>query len=57
MPNRDGNGPRSNGNGRNSGNKDGYCVCPLCGYETEHTIGEVCSNKKCLDCDVNLVRK
>lgn len=36
---------------------DGHCVCPQCGYSTEHQRGVPCSTLKCPHCDANLERK
>ncbi|MEA3296111.1 MAG: cation diffusion facilitator family transporter [Patescibacteria group bacterium] len=35
---------------------DGHCVCEKCGYKTSHQRGVPCSNLKCPNCNVNLIR-
>lgn len=35
----------------------GYCICPKCGYKTEHQRGTPCSNMKCPNCNINLQRE
>lgn len=31
------------------------CICPKCKKEYDHMRGEPCVDKKCDDCDINLV--
>lgn len=35
----------------------GLCICPKCGYNTEHKAGHPCAEQKCPKCNVNLERK
>ena len=35
----------------------GYCICPNCGYRTEHKRGTPCSSLICPNCKVNLERE
>jgi len=35
----------------------GVCVCPQCGYEETHTIGEPCYNLRCPECGAQMERK
>jgi len=48
------------GMGRMGGSKasgpSGKCVCPKCGYKTEHGISEPCYTKTCPKCKVKLTR-
>ena len=60
MPNRDGKGPRG-GQKPRAGRKPGKgiggsskCVCPNCGYTTEHTRGVPCSKTSCPKCNTPL---
>jgi divalent metal cation (Fe/Co/Zn/Cd) transporter len=34
----------------------GFCVCPSCGYKSEHKKGVPCSTLKCPNCKTELVR-
>jgi len=34
----------------------GYCVCPICGYKTDHRPGTPCHTIKCPHCKINLER-
>jgi len=35
----------------------GNCVCPSCGYKTEHTWAEPCNTRKCPKCGATLTRE
>ncbi|MBN1325706.1 cation transporter [Candidatus Falkowbacteria bacterium] len=35
----------------------GYCVCEKCGYKISHQRGIPCSDIKCPNCNINLLRK
>jgi len=35
----------------------GFCICPKCGYKTEHKAGVPCSSIQCPKCKINLERK
>lgn len=50
---------RGQGGGRRSGGMraGGYCVCPSCGYKEEHQAGKPCFEKKCPECNTDLVRE
>jgi len=50
---------RGQGRGRRSGGMrtGGYCVCPSCGYKEEHQAGTPCFEKKCPECNTDLVRE
>ncbi len=34
-----------------------YCVCPSCGYKTEHIQGKPCSTELCPECNVHMIRQ
>ncbi len=44
------------GGGRGRGRIDGMCVCPKCGYSTEHVRGMPCFEKRCPNCNIPLMR-
>ncbi len=54
---------RRSGRGRGEGRRSagmragGNCVCSSCGYKEEHQAGKPCFEKKCPECDANLVRE
>ena len=35
----------------------GNCVCSSCGYKEEHRAGKPCYEKKCPECNTDLVRE
>jgi hypothetical protein len=50
------------GRGLGSGNKpgsgpSGYCICPKCGYELQHQVGQRCLDISCPQCGTKMVRK
>ncbi|MFH1510874.1 MAG: DUF134 domain-containing protein [Candidatus Woesearchaeota archaeon] len=53
MPGGEGTGPMA-GRGRMGGpfaaGPGGTCVCPNCGFETQHIRGQPCSQRKCPKC-------
>ena len=50
---------RSQGEGRRSVGMraGGNCVCPLCEYKEEHQAGKPCYEKKCPECNADLIRE
>lgn len=60
MPGKDGTGPIGQGRGRMVGGfaagPEGKCVCPDCGYETEHVRGQPCNQRKCSKCNTTMTR-
>lgn len=34
----------------------GACVCPKCGYRTEHLRGQPCYQRQCPKCGTNMTR-
>ncbi len=50
---------RGQGGGRRSGGMGagGYCVCPSCGHKEAHQAGEPCFEKKCPECNTDMVRE
>ncbi len=60
MPGRDGTGPTGQGRGRMGGpfaaGPGGVCVCPECGYKSEHARGRPCSQQKCPKCGSPMAR-
>ena len=73
MPGKDGTGPLGQGpiTGRGRGHSggrgmmggplsagsEGTCVCPKCGYETQHIRGQPCVQIKCPKCGTMMIRK
>lgn len=56
-----GGGGQGKGQGMGGGTKPGAgpagnCVCPKCGYKTEHLVGERCVDRKCPKCGTQMVR-
>lgn len=45
---------RRGGGGRGP---SGYCVCPKCGYKTEHKRGVPCRSLTCPNCHIPLQRE
>lgn len=43
-------GPKASGPG-------GFCVCPNCKHQIEHTVSQPCSELKCPKCDTLMVRE
>ena len=35
---------------------EGVCVCPRCGYQEPHQMGEPCNMKKCQKCGTLMIR-
>lgn len=35
----------------------GNCICPKCGYKTEHVIGKACNKTKCPKCGTMMDRE
>jgi len=54
-------GARDNYLGRNGGPEaagpGGLCVCPSCGHEEEHDVGEPCDDLACTECGAAMARK
>lgn len=54
---------RRSGQGQGRGRRSrgmsagGFCVCPSCEYKEEHQAGKPCYEKKCPDCNTDLVRE
>ena len=50
---------RGQGGGRRSGGMraGGYCVCPSCGHKEGHQAGKPCFEKKCPECNTDMVRE
>ena len=53
---------KNSGRGRGRGNKpgsgpDGVCVCPKCGHQIKHSIGQRCMDITCPKCSTKMVRK
>ncbi len=62
MPRGDGTGPTGQGQGRGrmggpfAAGPGGHCVCPNCGYEEGHRVGQPCNKKSCPKCGATLMR-
>jgi hypothetical protein len=53
---------RGRGQGLGRGNKpgsgpSGECVCPKCGYQMTHQVGQRCMDLPCPKCNTMMVRK
>ncbi len=50
---------RGQGGGRRAGGMraGGNCVCPSCGYKEGHQAGKPCFEKKCPECNTDMVRE
>jgi hypothetical protein len=35
----------------------GNCVCSDCGHKVKHVAGQPCNEKKCPQCDANMIRE
>jgi hypothetical protein len=63
MPRGDGTGPPgSGGRGRGrmggpyAGGPGGTCVCPACGQNVPHIVGQPCTQRTCPKCGARMVR-
>lgn len=52
---------REQGKGRMGGpfaaGPGGNCVCPNCGHEVPHIVGQPCNQKTCPKCDARMTRQ
>lgn len=52
---------RGQGKGRGGGNRSGAgpggsCICPKCGYQQSHQVGERCMDITCPKCGTTMIR-
>lgn len=50
---------RGMGHGRGGGYRlgpGGECICPNCGYRTQHQVGVPCYNQQCPKCGTMMTR-
>ncbi len=51
---------KGGGRGKNGGGGfsiGGYCVCSKCGKKVEHKRGVPCTDLKCSDCGISMIRE
>ena len=51
---------KGGGRGKNGGGGfsiGGYCVCSKCGKKVEHRRGVPCTDMKCSDCGISMIRE